>query len=63
MHRYSGNTVEGIRGDEIGGCSSKLQLDAAMMYFSETDTPKAAEQLREKDEYLDNKKNGAIGDN
>lgn len=38
------------------------ELDAAMMYFYETDTPEAAEQLREKDEYLDNKKNGVIGE-
>ena len=38
------------------------ELDAAMMYFYETDTPEVAEQLREKDEYLDNKKNGVIGE-
>ena len=30
MHRYSGNTVEEIRGDEIGGCSSKLQFEDAL---------------------------------
>lgn len=40
----------------------QIDLDSAMMYFYETDTPENAEQLREKEEYLENKKNGVIGE-
>lgn len=40
----------------------QADLDSAMMYFYETDNPESAEQLREKEEYLENKKNGVIGE-
>ena len=38
------------------------ELDRAMMYFYETDTPENAEKLREKEDYLENKKNGEYGE-
>lgn len=40
----------------------QTDLDSAMMYFYETNNPESAEQLREKEEYLENKKNGVIGE-
>lgn len=40
----------------------QTDLNSAMMYFYETDNPENAEQLREKEEYLENKKNGDIGE-
>lgn len=37
-------------------------IDRALLYFYETDNVESARQLREKEEYLDNKKNGLLGE-
>lgn len=35
MHRYSGNTVKGICGDEIGGCSVPLVKSDLLVEYIE----------------------------
>ncbi len=38
-------------------------LDQALMYFYETKTPEEARQLQQKEDYLENRKNGLAGEN
>ncbi len=41
---------------------SQSELDCAMVYFYETDTPQEAYKLQKETEYLDNRKKGIIGE-